>query len=81
MLTPGQHALSREEAMLLLTELSDVQARLDHLVDGLRRLLDRAEGAWASSSFGRPAMVASMGVGHHEPAGERCLAGPSCRRR
>jgi hypothetical protein len=40
MLTPGQQALSREQAMLLLTELSDVQERLDRLRAGLRQLLE-----------------------------------------
>jgi hypothetical protein len=40
MLTPGQQALSREEAMLLLTELTEVQERLDRLRAGLRLLLD-----------------------------------------
>jgi hypothetical protein len=40
MLTPGQNALSREEAMNLLGELSAVQERLDRLRTGLRQLLD-----------------------------------------
>jgi hypothetical protein len=40
MLSPGQHALSREEAMKLLGELSDVQERLDRLRAGLRQLLE-----------------------------------------
>jgi hypothetical protein len=40
MLSPGQSALSREEAMKLLGELSDVQERLDRLRAGLRQLLD-----------------------------------------
>jgi hypothetical protein len=40
MLTPGQNALSREEAMKLLTELTDVQTQLDRLRAGLRKLLD-----------------------------------------
>lgn len=40
MLTPGQGALGGEDAMLLLTELGDVQDRLDRLRAGLRELLD-----------------------------------------
>jgi hypothetical protein len=40
MLSPGQNALSREEAMKLLGELSDVQERLDRLRAGLRQLLE-----------------------------------------
>jgi hypothetical protein len=39
MLSPGQQALNREEAMKLLGELSDVQERLDRLRAGLRQLL------------------------------------------
>jgi hypothetical protein len=42
MLTPGVRALTREEALTLVEELADVQARLDRLRDGLRRLI--AEG-------------------------------------
>jgi hypothetical protein len=40
MLTPGQSALSREEAMVLLTELTNVQTQLDRLRAGLRQLLE-----------------------------------------
>jgi hypothetical protein len=40
MLSPGQSALGREEAMKLLGELSDVQDRLDRFRAGLRQLLD-----------------------------------------
>jgi hypothetical protein len=40
-----QAALKRVDAFKLLTELRDVQARLDRLKDGLRRLVeeDRAD--------------------------------------
>ena len=46
MLAPGAAAssLSREEAMRLITELVEVQARLERLRDGLRRLVDESEG-------------------------------------
>jgi hypothetical protein len=40
MLSPGQNALSREEAMVLLTEVTDVQTQLDRLRAGLRQLLE-----------------------------------------
>ncbi|MDP9402615.1 MAG: hypothetical protein M3P85_04630 [Actinomycetota bacterium] len=40
MLTPGAHALSREEALRLLSELREVQGRLDQLKATLRRLAD-----------------------------------------
>jgi hypothetical protein len=43
MLQPGSLAMTREDAMRLLTELGDVQARLDRLRRGLRALLN--EGA------------------------------------
>jgi hypothetical protein len=39
MLQPGAAAMNREDAMRLLSELGDVQARLDHLRAGLRALL------------------------------------------
>jgi hypothetical protein len=39
MLQPGAPAMSREDAMRLLAELGDVQARLDRLRRGLRVLL------------------------------------------
>jgi len=44
MLTPGVPALSREEAISLLEELTELQERLDRLQAGLRQLLDEAEG-------------------------------------
>jgi hypothetical protein len=44
MLTPGVPALSREEAISLLKELTELQERLDRLQVGLRQLLDEAEG-------------------------------------
>lgn len=44
MLTPGVPALSREEAISLLEELTDLRERLDKLQGGLRQLLDQAEG-------------------------------------
>lgn len=40
MLTPGVPALSREEALALLSELSVTQRRLDRLRAGLHQLLD-----------------------------------------
>jgi len=40
MLNPRAHALDREEAMALLTELQEVERRLWALRQGLRRLLD-----------------------------------------
>jgi hypothetical protein len=40
MLQPGALALKREEAMQLLSELAEVQERLDRLRDGLRALLE-----------------------------------------
>jgi hypothetical protein len=41
MLSPGVNALSREEAMRLLSELADAQERrLDRLRAGLHRLLE-----------------------------------------
>jgi hypothetical protein len=44
MLTPGVPALSREEAISLLEELTELRERLDRLQAGLRQLLDQAEG-------------------------------------
>lgn len=40
LLNPGSMAMRREDAMRLLGELRDVQARLNRLRDGLRALLD-----------------------------------------
>jgi hypothetical protein len=46
MLTPGANAsLSREEAIRLITEVADLQARLKRLRLGLRQLLDEPEGS------------------------------------
>jgi hypothetical protein len=42
MLSPGTQALSREAALRLLEELTEVQETLDRLRSGLRRLLDLA---------------------------------------
>jgi hypothetical protein len=42
MLSPGTEALSREEALCLLEELTEVQETLDRLRGGLRRLLEGA---------------------------------------
>ena len=43
MLNPGATAsLSREEAMRLITEVADLQARLERLRLGLRALIDEA---------------------------------------
>jgi hypothetical protein len=43
MLSPGVNALSREEAMRLLSELADAQERLDRLRARLHRLLEEDE--------------------------------------
>ncbi len=43
MLTPGSKVLSREEALTLLEELSEVRRRLDRLTLGLRRLVQDSE--------------------------------------
>jgi hypothetical protein len=40
MLQPGAAAMNREDAVRLLSELHDVQARLDRLRRGLRGLLE-----------------------------------------
>jgi hypothetical protein len=40
MLTPGQLALRREEALALVAELAEVQERLDLLRTELRRLAE-----------------------------------------
>ncbi len=40
MLSPGVPALSREEALGLFAELTEVEGRLDQLRNDLRRLLD-----------------------------------------
>jgi len=42
MLPTGAAGLTREEAMRLLVELQDLQARLSGLREGLRRLMDEA---------------------------------------
>jgi hypothetical protein len=42
MLTPGQAALRREEALVLLDELEDVEVRLERLKQALRHLADDA---------------------------------------
>jgi hypothetical protein len=42
MLSPGTQALSREEALRLLEELTEAQETLDRLRAGLRRLLEGA---------------------------------------
>ena len=45
MLNPGDTAsLSREDAMRLITDVADLQARLERLRVGLRELVDAAEG-------------------------------------
>lgn len=42
MLSPGVQALTREDAIALVEELAAVQDRLDHLREGLRRLIDES---------------------------------------
>jgi hypothetical protein len=42
MLSPGPQVLSREDALRLLEELTEVQETLDRLRSGLRRLLGAA---------------------------------------
>jgi hypothetical protein len=39
MIQPGSMAMKREDAMLLLGNLGEVQGRLDRLCDGLRALV------------------------------------------
>ena len=41
MLTPGQPALEREDALNLLAEMQDIRRDLDQLEKGLRSLVDR----------------------------------------
>lgn len=43
MLTPGQHALRREDALDLIEELSELTKRLDRLRSGLSRLVEEDE--------------------------------------
>lgn len=45
MLSPGVQALSREDAIRLIEELTAVQDRLDHLRDGLRQLIEESPPA------------------------------------
>lgn len=45
MLSPGVQALSREDAIALVEELTAVQDRLQQLRDGLRRLIDESPTA------------------------------------
>jgi signal transduction histidine kinase len=40
MLKPGSLAMNREDAMRLLSDLGDVQGRLDRLRNGLRALIE-----------------------------------------
>lgn len=43
MLSPGAPAMNREEAMKLVAELEETEARLGRLIAELRRLADQAE--------------------------------------
>jgi hypothetical protein len=43
MLSPGAHALGREDAIDLVAELEDTQERLRRLIAELRRVADEAE--------------------------------------
>ena len=45
MLTPGVRALTREDAIALVEELTAVQDRLDRLREGLRQLIDEPPSA------------------------------------
>lgn len=42
MLSPEVQALSREDAIRLIEELTAVQDRLDHLREGLRQLIEES---------------------------------------
>lgn len=42
MLTPGQSALSREQALELLQDLADIERRLERLKSALRTMADEA---------------------------------------
>jgi len=56
MLTPGVSALTREEALTILEELTSLQERLNRLKSGLRELLnetDDGEGRDSCAPFGR----------------------------
>jgi hypothetical protein len=44
MLTPGQPALEREDALNLLAEMQVLRRDLDQLARGLLRLVDRHDG-------------------------------------
>ena len=44
MLSPGERAISREQAFVLLERLDQVEAQLDHLRHGVRRLLADFDG-------------------------------------
>ena len=39
MLTPGERAVSREQAFVILERLDEVEGQLRHLRDGVRQLL------------------------------------------
>ena len=39
MLTPGDRAISREQALVILERLDEVEGQLRHLRDGVRQLL------------------------------------------
>jgi hypothetical protein len=44
MLTPGERAISREQALMILERLDQVEAQLRHLRDGVRQLLADVDG-------------------------------------
>ena len=58
MLTPGQHALRREDAIDLVEELAELTKRLEMLRKGLARLIEQDD------SIGR--VPAARRYGHHE---------------
>lgn len=44
MLSPGERAISREQAFVILGRLDHVEAQLEHLRDGVRQLLAEVDG-------------------------------------
>ena len=44
MLTPGERAISRQQALVILDRLDEVEGQLRHLRDGVRQLLADVDG-------------------------------------
>ena len=47
MLTPGERAVSREQAFVILARLDEVEGQLRHLSEGVRQLLADVDGPTA----------------------------------